>query len=89
MKKSFYSYYYIFFVPALIKRPYLLIVDTFVGPRLTIRIPYTHAHLIGTEEYVSQNRGVPWNYRVWEEETKRQIFGLICRGGCLWLFAGS
>ena len=36
-----------------------------------------------------QNLGVPSNYWVCEEEMKRQIFGLMCRGGRLWLFAGS
>ena len=39
--------------------------------------------------YVFQNRGDPCNYRVREEETKRQRFGLMYRGGRLWSFAGS
>ena len=39
--------------------------------------------------YVFQNWGDPCNYRVREEETKRQRFGLMYRGGRLWSFAGS
>ena len=37
--------------------------------------------------YVFKSRGVPRNCRVQEEETKRQLFGLMCRCGCL--LAGS
>ena len=33
--------------------------------------------------------GAPCNYRVWEEEMKRQISCLMYRGGRLWLFSGS
>ena len=41
--------------------------------------------------FVFQNRGSVCNYRVWEEETKRQLFGLMYKGkgGRLWSFAGS
>ena len=39
--------------------------------------------------YVFQNRGGPCNYRLQEEEMKRQLFGLMCKGGRLWLFAGN
>ena len=33
-----------------------------------------------------QNRGVPCDYLVREEGTKRLIFGLMCRGGRLWSY---
>ena len=39
--------------------------------------------------YAFQNRGVPCNYWVREEEMKRQLFRLMCRGGHLWPFAGG
>ena len=37
--------------------------------------------IFGTESYVFQNQGASCNDRVQEEETKRQIFCLMCRGG--------
>ena len=39
--------------------------------------------------YVLQNQGGPCNCWLPEEETKRQIFKLMCRCGSLWLFPGS
>ena len=39
--------------------------------------------------YVFQNRGSPCNYRVREDEKKLRLFGLMYKGGCLWLFVGS
>ena len=61
----------------LIKTSWLLILNTFVGPSAAIRTPLPPAHLFGTEDFVFQNWTVPCNYGVEEEETKRQIFGLI------------
>ena len=40
--------------------------------------PPQHALIWHCEEYVFQNRGVPCNYRLREEETKLRIFGLMC-----------
>ena len=75
---------------ALFMTPRLLILDTFVGPRATIRTPLPTTLLMWhCEEYGFQNRDVSCNYRVQEEEKKRQIFGLMYRGGLLWSFAGS
>ena len=37
--------------------------------------------IFGTESDVFQNQGASCNDRVQEEETKRQIFCLMCRGG--------
>ena len=51
--------------------------DTFVGPRPTMHTP---PHLFGTVKSID---------RVLEEETKHQIFGLMCRGDRLWSFAES
>ena len=39
--------------------------------------------------YAFQIRGGPCNQRAGEEETKFQLFGLISRGGSLWLFTVS
>ena len=78
MKSSFHLYQCIFVGSRpLIKIPYLLILDTFVDPPLPLQIFWL------CQEYVFQNRGVLCNYRVWEEETKRKIFGLMFRGGRL------
>ena len=39
-----------------------------------------------SEGYIFQNRSVPCNYQVREEETRSQIFGLMCRDGGLGSF---
>ena len=69
----------------MLDRDRLLILDIFVGPHQTFwnAPPPTYLALRTME------RGVPCNYRVREEETKRQIFGLMCRGVRLWSFSGS
>ena len=58
---------------------------------LILKTNYSDPPLIWhCEEYVFQNQGVPCNYRVLEEETKHQIFGLICKGGhCVHLLVVS
>ena len=65
----------------LIKSPRLLMLDIFVSLRPIILTPFPF--IWHCEEYVFQNVGVPCNYRVREEETKRQTFGLLCRVGRL------
>ena len=50
---------------------------------------HTRTKLFGTEDYVFHDRRVLCNYQMREEETERQIFGLMCRGRRLWSFAGS
>ena len=64
-EKTFFIYVNIFLLdPNLIKTPRLLILETFVDPRSTIRTPspLSPPHLYGTEEYVFQNPGVAYNY---------------------------
>ena len=38
---------------------------------------------------IFQNQGSHCNYQVREEETKRQLYELMWKGGSLWFFAGS
>ena len=38
--------------------------------------------------YGFQNPGSDCNLLMWEEETKRELFGLMYKGGHLWLFGG-
>ena len=67
-EKQFFLYEHIFVGPPLIKITHLLILDTFFDLRSTIWIPpRTYQHC---EEYALQSRGVPYNYRVREKETK-------------------
>ena len=86
MKNSSYLYQYIFVGPPLIKTPRLLILDTFCQSQPD----YLDPPLIWPcEEYVFQNRDVPCNYQVREEEAKPQSFDLMCKSGRLCSFAGS
>ena len=68
-------------------------INTFLSdPLLRSPLPshtHTRTKLFGTEDYVFHNWRVLCNYQMREEETERQIFGLMCRGGRLWSFAGS